>query len=66
MPKPLIYREYNDNKELIRKKCSLCDNIKSIGDFTTDKNAFDGYSNRCKECQAKYKKEYRKNNPGKQ
>jgi len=44
------------------KICSKCKIEKPIEAFSKDKNKKDGLSNQCKECNAKYRIEYRKNN----
>lgn len=41
------------------KKCTICENVKAIHEFSKNKNIKGGYLNQCKECVNKYNKEYR-------
>jgi hypothetical protein len=44
------------------KKCKKCNLEKTIEEFVKRKDSKDGYRHTCKECNSKYKKEYRNNN----
>jgi hypothetical protein len=42
----------------MEKKCTKCQRLLPIGEFTKNKNQPDGYFYRCKECENKRKKEF--------
>lgn len=48
------------------KKCSVCKEIKSLDLFSLDRRAKDSKSSKCRECNYKIVKTWRKNNPQKQ
>ena len=57
-----LFREYDENGELIKLECSHCREIKSVDNFNKDKTSKDGYSNKCKECICIYNKNLYENN----
>ena len=59
MSKRVLYREYDDDGNLIRLECCKCGEIKTVDNFNKNKTQKDGYKNECKLCTKEYKKQYR-------
>lgn len=53
-----LYREYDENGNLVKLECCKCGGIKTVDNFNKNKSKKDGVYNICKEC----RKEYNKNN----
>ena len=53
-----LYREYDENDNLVKLECCKCGEIKTVDNFNKNKSKKDGVYNICKEC----RKEYNKNN----
>ena len=53
-----LYREYDENGNLVKLECCKCGEIKTVDNFNKNKSKKDGVYNICKEC----RKEYNKNN----
>ena len=53
-----LYREYDENDNLVKLECCKCGGIKTVDNFNKNKSKKDGVYNICKEC----RKEYNKNN----
>jgi 5-methylcytosine-specific restriction endonuclease McrA len=51
-----------DCESLMDKRCCKCKQVKIINHFSKDRSRKDGLRNICKECDKKYKKEFRLNN----
>ncbi len=47
------------------KKCSKCEKIKDINEFSLRNDSTDGFKGCCKDCERKRLREYNKNNPKK-
>ena len=41
------------------KKCSKCEELKDVCDFSKNKNSKDGIAHRCKNCATQYRKEHK-------
>ena len=39
------------------KRCSKCEEVKSVSEFSKDRRSKDGYKSRCKECAKRYREE---------
>lgn len=62
MSKKVLYREYDENSNLIKKECCKCGEIKSVDNFYKRKDSKDSIDNVCKECKKSYAKtRYNKN-----
>lgn len=48
--------------EIVAKECTDCRNVKYINHFTERKHGFGGTFSKCRECEARYKQNYRENN----
>ena len=48
----------------MKKKCSQCDEVKSLADFSKNKRGKDGLKSHCKTCDRKFKIEYRSTERG--
>jgi hypothetical protein len=44
-------RTFDDNGDIIEKKCSICNVFKQVGEFHSNKIQFDGTYPHCKVCQ---------------
>ena len=44
-------RKFDDNGDIVEKKCSVCNEFKSINEFHNNKLQFDGTYPNCKKCQ---------------
>jgi len=53
------YRKEHSDNEIIVKKCSKCQQIKSIHDFQLNITSRDGHQHYCRQCIAEYGAEYR-------
>jgi hypothetical protein len=49
----------------MEKKCTKCEKVKSLDEFTNSKTIKHGKKSRCKDCIKEYRKEYRKKNKDK-
>ena len=49
-----LYREYDDDGNLIKLECSKCGEIKSVDNFNKCKTCKDGYRYECKLCKKEY------------
>ena len=54
MRKRLLYREYDNEGNLIKLECSKCHEIKTVDNFCKCKSCKDGINNKCIECVRKY------------
>lgn len=50
MSRKVLYREYDNEGNLIKKECSKCGEIKTLNNFQKDKSTKDGFMNFCKKC----------------
>ena len=60
MSKPKLYREYDENGNLIKLECTCCHEIKTIDNFykrTTNKSK-DGVNPKCKKCVCEKQRKY--------
>ena len=62
MSKQVLYREYDEEGNLIKLECSKCGEIKSVDNFNKCKSKKDGYQNKCKKCVKIYQQKYNKIN----
>lgn len=51
-----LYREYNEDGQLIKLECSSCGRVKSVNCFHKNKNGKDGYTTLCSMCKNEYDK----------
>lgn len=51
----LLFRDYDENSNIIKMQCGKCGQIKSIDCFNKDKSQKDGYHTTCKSCRAVYR-----------
>lgn len=49
-----LYREYDENSNLIKKECRKCGQIKTIDNFNKNRAQKDGYEHRCRKCSNNY------------
>lgn len=53
-----LYREYDEDGELIKLECDTCHQIKSVKCFHKCKSKKDGVHTKCKNCIKNYQQEY--------
>lgn len=58
---PKLYREYDENWNLIKKECSKCHKIKDVSCFNKDKSKKDGVRADCKQCCNERNRQYCEN-----
>ena len=56
-----LYREYDNEGNLIKLECSKCHEIKTADCFSKGKSKKDGVLSRCKQCCSKINRQYREN-----
>ena len=59
MSRKILYREYDEEGNLIKLECSHCGEIKSVDNFSKCKSKKDGYSNTCKLCMNEYMNQHK-------
>ena len=57
-----LYREYDENCNLIKLECGSCREIKTVNKFYKSKSGKDGYTNKCKLCIKEHHKQYHEEN----
>ena len=57
-----VKRIHNEEGVLVAKECAKCHEIKSVNEFSRDKNKTDGLSSQCKQCCKQRTKQWRENN----
>ena len=60
-----VLRNYDNEGNLISKECRKCHKVKVVSEFSKDKSKKDGVCTKCKDCDNKRCKEYRKENKDK-